>query len=385
MTGPKRPLLDTAAAASQQRKRRRTSGGSARAEAGTSHQHQQEEEAGQDDQDDQAGGLALASLPQLVLATILDLLSVGDVVRLSQVDRFLQQFVHSRYIPRVTLAPGEEPSSPSASATSTLPPTHNLSVLDLTVTYNVSQLPTDLLTHPPFARLNLRKLKQLRVTGKNHIWNKQYLLSDVYKDTLARLLSSPTYRSSLTRLEILMDESKRSVELVKLLHNFPNLAEVTLHGIGYFDTGSYHMDKDVAQSIISSILYYTSIKVLRLKSFDTLNRCIVIESESLEELHAEFGKHFEIGLLYLPIAKKIVLETSMWAGCFYHAQNGELKKIVSQGCPRLETFNTIDLARLAAASESRHWLDQVGRYCATIQASSEAMAQCVLCCSGSQD
>lgn len=258
-------------------------------------------------------------------------------------------------------------------------------MLDLTVTYNVSQLPTDLLTHPPFARLNLRKLKQLRVTGKNHIWNKQYLLSDVYKDTLARLLSSPTYRSSLTRLEILMDESKRSVELVKLLHNFPNLAEVTLHGIGYFDTGSYHMDKDVAQSIISSILYYTSIKVLRLKSFDTLNRCIVIESESLEELHAEFGKHFEIGLLYLPIAKKIVLETSMWAGCFYHAQNGELKKIVSQGCPRLETFNTIDLARLAAASESRHWLDQVGRYCATIQASSEAMAQCVLCCSGSQD
>ena len=105
MTGPKRPLLDTAAAASQQRKRRRTSGCSARAEAGTSHQQHQEqqEDAGQDDQvpDNlllpaagllqpaplQAGGLALASLPQLVLATILDLLSVGDVVRLSQVDR----------------------------------------------------------------------------------------------------------------------------------------------------------------------------------------------------------------------------------------------------------------------------------------------------------
>ena len=102
MTGPKRPLLDTAAAASQQRKRRRTSGCTGRAEAGTSHQ-QQQEDAGQDDQvpDNlpaagllqpapclQAGGLALASLPQLVLATILDLLSVGDVVRLSQVDRW---------------------------------------------------------------------------------------------------------------------------------------------------------------------------------------------------------------------------------------------------------------------------------------------------------
>ena len=80
---------------------------SARAEAGTSHQQQQQqpEDAGQDEQvpDNlllpaagllqpapclQAGGLALASLPQLVLATILDLLSVGDVVRLSQVDRW---------------------------------------------------------------------------------------------------------------------------------------------------------------------------------------------------------------------------------------------------------------------------------------------------------
>ena len=72
------------------------------------------------------------------------------------------------------------------------------------------------------------------------------------------------------------------------------------------------------------------IKILHLKSFDTLHRCIVIESETLEELHAEFGKCFEIGLLYLPRARKISLETSIWAGCFYHAQNGELKKIVSQ-------------------------------------------------------
>ena len=38
--------------------------------------------------------------------------------------RFLQQFVHSRYLPRVTLAPGEDTSPPSAS--SNLPPTHNL-------------------------------------------------------------------------------------------------------------------------------------------------------------------------------------------------------------------------------------------------------------------
>jgi len=213
------------------------------------------------------------------------------------------------------------------------------------------------------------------VTGQNHIWNKQYLLSDLYKNTMERtLLCQPSYSNHLTHLEFLVDESKRSVDIVKLVRHFPNLVEVTLHGIGYFDTGSYHMDKDLAQNIISSILYNSKIKILRLKSFDTLHRCIVIESESLEELHAEFGKHFEMGLFYLPNALHISLEPSVWAGCFYHAQNGELKKIVARGCPKLETFNAIKLWELSARSESQHWLGELGRYCAT-----QSHSLCELC------
>ena len=117
----------------------------------------------------------------------------------------------------------------------------------------------------------------MKVIGRNHIWNKQYLLSDVYKNTIERILSQPSFSHCLTHLEFLVDESKRSVEIVKLVRHFPKLVEVTLHGIGYFDTGSYHMDKDLAQNIISGILYNSKIKILRLKSFDTLHRCIVIE------------------------------------------------------------------------------------------------------------
>ena len=135
----------------------------------------------------------------------------------------------------------------------------------------------DLFTYHPFARLNLRKLKHLKVTGRNHIWNKQYLLSDEYKQTIEKLLTKTSYNSQLTKLEFLVDESRRSVDIVKLARNFPNLQEVTLHGIGYFDTGSYHMDKDLAQNIISGILTNSRIKSLRLKSFATLHRCIVIE------------------------------------------------------------------------------------------------------------
>merc|ERR1711892_1276813 len=106
---------------------------------------------------------------------------------------------------------------------------------------------------------------------------------------------------SLQKIEILADESKRCIEIVKNVASFINLTEVTLHGIGYFNpTASYHMDKDIAQKIINTVLINNRIKILQLKSFQTLNRCLVLESESLEELYVDFGKNFEIGLLYPP-------------------------------------------------------------------------------------
>lgn len=316
----------------------------------------------------------LVTLPHLILVNIVDNLSVSDVCRLSCVNKYLRDFIKSNYITRVTLS---GPTLPSSGTPSSLEAVPSKNILSLNLTLSLSQLPTDLFTYQPFARLNLRKLKHLKVTGRNHIWNKQYLLSDVYKNTMERLLSQVSYKHHLTQLEFLVDESKRSVDIVKLARHFPNLIEVTLHGIGYFDTGSYHMDKDVAQNIISGILCNSTIKTLRLKSFDTLHRCIVIESDSLEELHAEFGKHFEIGLFYLPNVLHISLETSVWAGCFYHAQNGELKKIVAQGCPRLQTFNSIKLWELSARSESRHWIQELGEHCAAGQ--TESHTQCLLC------
>ena len=89
-----------------------------------------------------------------------------------------------------------------------------------------------------------------------------------------------------------------------------------VHGIGYFNAcASYHMDKEIAQQIINKVLSNTSLKVLRLKSFQTINRCVVFEvdvsinkihlifplqSPSLESLEAELGKSYEVGLLTLP-------------------------------------------------------------------------------------
>eukprot|EP00092_Neocalanus_flemingeri_P005250 GFUD01005644.1.p1 GENE.GFUD01005644.1~~GFUD01005644.1.p1 ORF type:complete len:387 (+),score=57.90 GFUD01005644.1:86-1246(+) len=306
--------------------------------------------------------ISLPSLPFIILTQVIESLFTSDIRSLACVNQFLSDFISSHYTTSVIL-PGSPPRLP------------NRFVLSLSISCNVSQLP-DIQSYHHLKMLNIKKLKQLQLTGNNHIWNKQYLLSDKYKSWLEYLLNSLN-KVSIQKLEFLTDESKRCIDAVRNVDDFHNLTEVTLHGIGYFNpTASYHMDKDVAQKIISNVLINKRLKILRLKYFQTLNRCLVIESECLEELYVEFGKHFEIGLLYLPNVRVISMETSMWFGCFYHAQNGELKKIVAQGCPKLENFNTIDLESLSRKSESNHWLDQLKTFSASQQ---QVEGQCVLC------
>lgn len=308
--------------------------------------------------------VSITSLPHIVINQIIDCLLIRDVQSLICVNRFFYNFISSRYTTNVDL-PGD-PQNLS------LPTNFTLS---LNISCNLSQLPP-INCYQNLQLLNLRKLKKLQLTGKNHIWNKQYLLSDRYKNSLEYLLHRLN-KISIQELEYLTDESKRCTDIVKSVSSFHNLTVVTLHGIGYINqAASYHMDKDIAQKIINNVLSNCRLKILNLKSFHTLNRCLVIESDSLEELYVDFGKNFEIGLLYLPRVRIINMETSVWFGCFYHAQNGELKKIVAQGCPKLEIFNGIDLLSLAELSESNHWMEELQAFSASRQLGE---VQCALC------
>merc|ERR1719187_1294540 len=290
-------------------------------------------------------------LPHLVILQICDTLGVEDVLALAGTNKLLHSFLNSCFI--VVLQFPVPPALQEAVRTK--------QVLRLLSSCNLHSIPS-VATLQPFASLNLTKLKELSLTGKNHVWNKQYLLSDLYKQTLHFLLSTLD-RTSLNSLEFLTDESLACVDLLEGLASYTNLSEVVVHGIGYFNPcASYHMDKEIAQKIINKVLANTNIKVLCLKSFQTINRCVVFESPSLERLEAELGRSFQIGFLNLPRSKEIRIDTSMWYGCFYHAQNGELKRIVNHGCPSLETFNGIDLSLLASQSKDDHWLNQLRHY-----------------------
>ena len=87
--------------------------------------------------DDDSNDPHLLSLPLLVLTNIIDDLDVGDVCSLRLVNKFLLRVTETRYIRSVRLS-----ASPPTSPVSSPAPASSLSVLDLAVTYNLSQLPT---------------------------------------------------------------------------------------------------------------------------------------------------------------------------------------------------------------------------------------------------
>jgi len=308
---------------------------------------------------------SLHQMPLIIILQICDSLGQEDVLALSRTNKFLHSLLSSCFVFTVELSVNFHLNVINSKKR----------VLRLCFSCNLHNLP-GIDKFEPMNSLNLSKLKDLCLTGNNHIWKKQYLLSEQYKHTLEFLLTTLD-RVSIQRLEFLTDETHSFVSLLDSLHTFINLSEVILHGISYFNPcASYHMDKEIAQNIINQVLRNKRLKILRLKSFQTINRCVFFESESLELLEAELGKSFEIGLLNLPSTKVIRMDTSMWYGCFYHAQNGELKNIVNHGCPRLQRFNGIDLECLAERSEDGHWLEQLKEYSLRQM---ETEGECVLC------
>jgi len=310
--------------------------------------------------------LDLDQLPLVVLLQMFDNLTVRDIARLKSVNVFLHQLINRVYVTSVTLPVSREHAESI----------RHKQVLRMISTSNLAQL--DMANFLNYRNLNLSKLRELRLTGTNHIWNKQYLLSHQYKFCLENLLKTINPKT-IQEMELLTDESSTCVRIMAGLVRFINLHKLVINGIGYFSPcSSYHMDKDAAQNIVNNILSNTNLKVLHLKYFQTINRCVIIRSESLEHLDAELGKNFEIGYLNLPNVRTITIDTSMWYGCFYHAQNSELKNIVYNGCPKLESFNSINLVSLSEKSSSGDWLDQLRDFSHQEQQETGG-GQCLLC------
>jgi len=297
------------------------------------------------DRDDNS--MKLHTLPDLALFRVIDFLDLSDIGRLCQVNTSLVDFFNKDFVKVVVM-----PARPSA-----LEAVGGRYVLRLTSCCNIRMLKNIENQEFQFDRLNLHMIKELKLIGNNHEFRgTKYRLTNLYKSGLKSILNR-VGKNGLLKLELLTDGTDELLEILEIVKKFPNLKELTLHGIGYFNqSASYFNQPKKVQKIIDQVLTSKSIKKLTLQTFTTLNKYIKIKSESLEELRIEFGKNFDLSVLDLPNLRKFYNDNPYDSVYSQMGTNiGKFKNIIANGCPKLEWFNEDNLKDLPEGIQD--WTD----------------------------
>jgi len=283
------------------------------------------------------------------LEPIINFLGIADMEALSKVSTFLSSYLANNYLLQRLSLP--------------LPPEMyeklgNRKVLSLTSCCNLDWLP-DIHSMKPFNQLNLTKLKELKLIGKNlDVHAPGFELSRTYHRSLQHLITTPPHTELLKKLEILTDSTNLSVDTAKMIGKMRNLEELVLHGIGHFNkSASYEMDVVTANLIIENVLKNKSVSTLHLVKYlineygdlDAQGHALPlrVSSETLKQLSFLECKVIILDL-DLPALTSLETETVYSTYAFDHYVDLTMKRKVETNCPMLQTWNGVNLKELAA-------------------------------------
>ena len=284
------------------------------------------------------------------LESILDFLGVSDIEALSKVSSFLSDYINRHYLLRLSL-----PLPPGVSEK-----LENRKVLALTSCCNLAWLP-GIHTFQPFNQLNLTKLRELKLIGKNlNVLAHPYELSKVYHNSLQHLLKflSLSKTATLKKLEILTDSTTRSVDTAEMIKKLVDLKELVLNGIGHFSTSAnYQVDAHQSNLIIQGALLNKSISVLRIVKFELHpdSEPLVVHSETLKQLSVSECKEMRLDLV-LPALTTLETELCEYMFKIDHYID---KKMVETNCPLLCTWNGVNVKEVAKKAGARNWAEHL--------------------------
>ena len=296
------------------------------------------------------------------LEPIINFLGIADMEALSKASTFLSNYLANNYLLQRLSLP--------------LPPEMyeklgNRKVLSLTSCCNLDWLP-DIHSMKPFNQLNLTKLKELKLIGKNlnvHApggrWGLE--LSQTYHRSLQHIIKTLSNTNLLEKLEILTDSTNLSVDIAKMIGKMSNLEELVLHGIGHFSkSASYQVDVVTANLIIKNVLKNKSISTLHLVKYeiseygdpDAEGHTLPLRvfSDTLKQLSILESK---VIILDLDLPALTSLETEISTYVFDHYIDMPMKRMVETKCPILQTWNGVNLKELAEKVGSNSWAEHL--------------------------
>jgi len=285
------------------------------------------------------------------LESILDFLGVSDIEALSKVSSFLSNYINRHYLLRLSL-----PLPPGLSEK-----LENRKVLALTSCCNLAWLP-GIHTFQPFDQLNLTKLRELKLIGKNlNVHTNDLELSQVYHSSLQHLIKSLSLSKTATlkKLEILTDSTACSVDTAVMIKKLVNLEELVLHGIGYFNnSANYQTDAEMVNLIIQKALLNTAISVLHLVKFNVYaQNTLVVHSDRLKQMFLSASKDMNMDLVLPSLTTlETEIDCKLWDGDYINKQT---KKMVEGNSPLLRTWNGVNVKDVAKKAGTSSWADHL--------------------------
>ena len=287
------------------------------------------------------------------LESILDFLGISDIEALSKVSYFFSNYINQHYLMlRLSL-----PLPPELSEK-----LENRKVLALTSCCNLAWLP-GIHTFQPFKQLNLTKLRELKLIGKNmNVHARDLELSQVYHSSLQHLIKSLSLSKTATlrKLEILTDSTACSVDTAVMIKKLVNLEELVLHGISYFGT-DFGTDAEMVNLIIQKALLNPTISVLHLVRFNVHDsKTLVVHSDRLKQMFLTASMDMNMDLV-LPsltsLETEIVKRKLMFRGGDYITK--QTKKMVEENSPLLQTWNGVNVKDVAKKAGARSWAEHL--------------------------
>jgi len=285
-----------------------------------------------------------------MLEPILEFLGVSDIEALGKASSFLSNYIDQHYLLRLSL-----PLPPAMSEK-----LENRKVLALTSCCNLAWLP-GIRIFQPFNQLNLTKLRELKLIGKNLNVHAYLELNQAYHTSLQHLLKSLSKTATLKKLEILTDSTSHSVDTAAMINNLVNLEELVLHGIGHFNSSAlYQVDVGIANLIIQKALLNTTISVLHLIRFNAHehheSNTLVVHSQRLKQMSILECKVIKLDLVLPSLTS---LETEISTYIFDHYIDKQMKQMVETNCPLLCTWNGVNVKEVAKKAGAGNWAEHL--------------------------
>lgn len=214
--------------------------------------------------------------------------------------------------------------------------------------------------------LNLDRLRSADLLANDYLTERRRdELSPHYLQILQHLSSCPatsSLRQLLLNVDLVQSPHDGSFRCLDLVSSFTQLTFLSLSFTQHIELQQRVLQRNDAQYVIKKLTE----RLKKLKSLYVIS-CptdkLVIRSESLERLHIYRSEFAAISELRTPRLRRLMFHESLNA--FFHKIQGDyhskkgaslhrgLFGILYDGCPGLESFNTVDVRGLRDANTSR--------------------------------